>query len=73
MMIKRPDHYPLEQGGSAQPCGRADCVLRHDACKCCGEHDSASVGQSYRRRGLSIVPSALCHIMKPCTERNAAL
>eukprot|EP00969_Alexandrium_andersonii_P280362 12394890-Alexandrium_andersonii.AAC.1 len=48
-------------------------MLRHDACRCRDEHGSASVGQSYRRRGVSFVPSALCHLMNPCTERNAAL
>eukprot|EP00969_Alexandrium_andersonii_P111279 4913341-Alexandrium_andersonii.AAC.1 len=73
MMTQCPDPYPVEQGESSQPCRKADCVLGHDARRCCGERGAAGVDQPYRRRGVSVAPSALCHLVNPRTERNAAL
>eukprot|EP00969_Alexandrium_andersonii_P328207 14503440-Alexandrium_andersonii.AAC.1 len=63
MMIQCPSHYALVRDAGDRPCD--------DACPCSKRKGTFGAGPSYRRRGESIVPSALCHLMNPCTERNA--
>eukprot|EP00969_Alexandrium_andersonii_P023883 1042541-Alexandrium_andersonii.AAC.1 len=70
MMIQCPYHYALVQGAGDQPCKSPDCVLRHDACPRSRREGVVSSGPSWCRRGGSIVPGGLCHLLHPCSNRS---